>query len=81
MGNIYGNKFYSIYFNLNFPNCNVSLCAIEIGLNRGRLGFIRPVYGGRAETLYKVPPPPSHCTQLPGSLWSLVHSRPGPAAI
>ena len=49
MGNIYGNKFYSIYFNLNFPNCNVSLCAIEIGLNRGRLGFIRPVYGGRAE--------------------------------
>lgn len=46
MGNIYGNKFYSIYFNLNFPNCNVSLCAIEIGLNRGRLGFIRPVYGG-----------------------------------
>lgn len=33
-------------FQFEFPNCNVSLCAIGIGLNAGRLGFIRPVYGG-----------------------------------
>lgn len=47
MGNIYGNKFH--LFQFEFPNCNVSLCAIGIGLNGGRLGLIRPVYGGRAE--------------------------------